>query len=512
MSSIDTRKEYRRRPPRPSIPSINTKAPRTSKHLYKLIPVLSSPAASSTTSKSIPSSNVVGPKSTPREIAALDFLQHIPLGNESEIKDKPTAAHLEISSCELDQQKLPRITSPSSQADDLAGRRLDGPERPTIQIPPHMRYRLLTKYPRESTFFRRWETSQLHAGLNSSRIFLSQRKGYPIATLSIRTYSSNKGSKWRNAANDEESQSTRNGESSLYDWRGTSYRHLMHPPSSSSNKYDPNYLDDPEIRQGKHRQVLQGDANVGPVICSVLMYVTPQDLKAELNRAFKERHPGVELTLSKIRSLKRQALNICRTFDIELSICALACVYLEKLVIAEFVTKENRKLVMCVALVLALKFSSPKTWDGTKVVLSRLLEHLDRMYSISASEVLSMEFKVYTALGFELRVELYQLEPHLKRLLKVIESDPRMYLGQVMYHRYSELLQEEESLLDKRTRRSSSVIVSDDDEDSANSVFSSDENITEDHNVDTGDSNDAPSMFNWNGISLSQWFQQRMEK
>lgn len=77
-----------------------------------------------------------------------------------------------------------------------------------------------------------------------------------------------------------------------YDWRGTSYDKLLHSTWARCDKfrdkqddhvvyesYDPLYLDDPAFKQGRHRQVIQGDSNIGPVVSSILSYVKPRVLK-----------------------------------------------------------------------------------------------------------------------------------------------------------------------------------------------------------------------------------------
>lgn len=77
-----------------------------------------------------------------------------------------------------------------------------------------------------------------------------------------------------------------------YDWRGKSYFRLLHATWATCDKdrdseedhpslvpYMPNYLDDPEFRQGRHRHVVRGDKNIGPVVSSILLFVKPNDLK-----------------------------------------------------------------------------------------------------------------------------------------------------------------------------------------------------------------------------------------
>jgi len=52
----------------------------------------------------------------------------------------------------------------------------------------------------------------------------------------------------------------------------------------------------------------------------------------------------VQVTLSKVRALKTQMVEIVKTLDLDLSTAALAHVYLEKLILKNLVRKHSRKL------------------------------------------------------------------------------------------------------------------------------------------------------------------------
>ena len=187
--------------------------------------------------------------------------------------------------------------------------------------------------------------------------------------------------------------------------------------SEESDGYVPGFLDDPEIRQGRHRHVMVGDRVTGCIVTSTIQFVKPVDLKADLNKQFKDRFDGWEppknqrtfigakivdgvytlcdptefpeqnyarkseegkgnrhrrkgsmsdletirmppsLTLSKIRRLKQQALVACIKARLEVSTVAVACVYFERLALDCRVDKSNRKLVFATCLLLACKIN-----------------------------------------------------------------------------------------------------------------------------------------------------------
>jgi len=192
--------------------------------------------------------------------------------------------------------------------------------------------------------------------------------------------------------------------------------------SEDSDVYVPGLLDDPEMVLGRHKSVIVGDAVTGPIVSSSIQFVKPAILKAELNKQFRERFGDWEppksarkyigakviqgnyvlmdpteehddqsyerrrnrqgsvgsfasisdegpqekvirmppsLTLSKIRSLKRQALLAAVKAKLQIGTVALACVYFERLCLDCRVDKSNRRLTFASCLLLASKLNEP---------------------------------------------------------------------------------------------------------------------------------------------------------
>jgi len=59
--------------------------------------------------------------------------------------------------------------------------------------------------------------------------------------------------------------------------------------SDESTTYEPGFIDDPNMVQGKHRTAMVGDKVTGCVASSIIHYVRPADLKADLNKQFRQR-------------------------------------------------------------------------------------------------------------------------------------------------------------------------------------------------------------------------------
>ncbi|XP_074825743.1 CDK5 and ABL1 enzyme substrate 2 [Natator depressus] len=175
-----------------------------------------------------------------------------------------------------------------------------------------------------------------------------------------------------------------------------------------SSEYNPNLLDDPQWPCGKHKRVLI----FASYMTTVIEYVKPSDLKKDMNETFKEKFPHIKLTLSKIRSLKREMRNLSEECNLEPVTVSMAYVYFEKLVLQGKLNKQNRKLCAGACVLLAAKISS----DLRKHEVKHLLDKLEERFRFNRRDLIGFEFTVLVALELVLYLPENQVLPHYRRL------------------------------------------------------------------------------------------------
>ncbi|OPJ84873.1 CDK5 and ABL1 enzyme substrate 2 isoform B [Patagioenas fasciata monilis] len=159
-------------------------------------------------------------------------------------------------------------------------------------------------------------------------------------------------------------------------------------------EYDPNLLDDPQWPCGKHKRVLI----FASYMTTVIEYVKPSDLKKDMNETFREKFPHIKLTLSKIRSLKREMRNLSEECNLEPVTVSMAYVYFEKLVLQGKLNKQNRKLCAGACVLLAAKISS----DLRKHEVKHLIDKLEERFRFNRRDLIGFEFTVLVALELAL--------------------------------------------------------------------------------------------------------------
>ena len=210
--------------------------------------------------------------------------------------------------------------------------------------------------------------------------------------------------------------------------------------------------------------------------------LTNEGLSEKQQTTEKQVRMPPSLTLSKIRSLKHQSLQVALKANFEIGTLSLACVYFERLCLDCRVDKSNRRLTFAACLLLASKLNEPnvalvtqKVGKGnsgggdvtsnklssfarpntrSNTMFASLLEFFTQEWEIGLKQLFDAEWGVFAALGFSLHVSPSQVAFHFKRFMKTLEWSPKNYLGKEMYEYWQEsLAQEEDRRLTRELRK-----------------------------------------------------------
>lgn len=172
--------------------------------------------------------------------------------------------------------------------------------------------------------------------------------------------------------------------------------------------YDPLMIDDPELTCGKHRKVL----NLSSYTVSFIQYAKPSAVKKDINELFKEKHPNLTITLTKLRSLKAEILEISQKMNLDIAIVAASFVFFEKAVLKTRINKSNRKYIAGASLLLSIKFFDDIHGKNLKICI----EAIKDQFRLGHKELLSCELQLLVLLEFALQIPLNEVFPIYKRL------------------------------------------------------------------------------------------------
>ncbi|KAM3171948.1 hypothetical protein ACTXT7_015552 [Hymenolepis weldensis] len=209
-------------------------------------------------------------------------------------------------------------------------------------------------------------------------------------------------------------------------------------------KYDPLLLDDPLVPRVTNRRVFPFQG----YITSILGYRRADEHKKSINREFHQRFPNIQLTLTKMRSIKLNILAIALRMNLDLWIVAHAYVLFEKMILKLFVCKANRKLCAGSALLISAKLNDLKgpimpafiqrfiedahvefNVNGPICgVLSVPLFGIENVFRISHRDLIHMEMAAFIGLEFCVLPNPTEALPHFTQIQKslgVVVAAPR---------------------------------------------------------------------------------------
>ncbi|CAH8490870.1 unnamed protein product [Dicrocoelium dendriticum] len=179
--------------------------------------------------------------------------------------------------------------------------------------------------------------------------------------------------------------------------------------------YNPSLLDDPELFVVIRRRVFP----LSSYLTSVLTYVRPSEEKKSVNRQFAERFPLIQLSLTKLRSLKAFMVQVIFNLSYDIWIAAHAHVLFEKLVLKLFIGKSNRRACAAASLLISAKLNDIK---GTE--LTALIQELESHCRVARRDLFHAELDVCLGLEFCLVPPDSEILPHYLSICKRLDLTP----------------------------------------------------------------------------------------
>ncbi|PVU88210.1 hypothetical protein BB559_005670 [Furculomyces boomerangus] len=204
-----------------------------------------------------------------------------------------------------------------------------------------------------------------------------------------------------------------------------------------NNRYNPNFIDDPDLDTGLIQRTMLG---LTGLIGSIFQFSNNQSLESELNERFSEQHYELHrngLTINRIRTTKASMLYVSKNMGLDLSTVALAYVYYEKLLVKLLNSYKESSfdqvfgeysidyichicgsipnsfdLFASICLLLAAKINEP---TPTKIV-HQLINNLAKRFFINKKHIYEHEFFIFSVLEFSLLVPNREYSPHIDRI------------------------------------------------------------------------------------------------
>ena len=117
----------------------------------------------------------------------------------------------------------------------------------------------------------------------------------------------------------------------------TSYAHLLEDKDVSVETYDPFWLENPERTTNNYKT----DIVLPGIIVSFLEYENQESFKKDENDQFKEKWPEVDITLSKMKSIKRDLLKVADAKQLPIIVLCYSYCYFETLAFSKYINKAN---------------------------------------------------------------------------------------------------------------------------------------------------------------------------